>query len=252
MALTPARQLNGNNDGQRHMHMQKLRFTPLLLGATLCLTLGCSDDSASSEDSNGATSNSTSGGTSGGTTGGGTGGTTFTEGDTDLVDYTCQDPGWAPGDAGDSTIDETPCDSAQHVPEPVEVTYSDNPAACGAHRPQWGKWGEYEFLPPQRYIHNLEHGGIALLYHPCADAATVDALRDYARARPADDGGDFRWVLTPAPDLPTAIAVLAWGHRYQANAVDEAAIESFVSDTYRTSSEDIGSNGSYERLWIGD
>ena len=42
------------------------------------------------------------------------------------------------------------------------------------------------------YLHNLEHGGIVFLYHPCAEDAVVDALRELARARPEDDTGLFR------------------------------------------------------------
>lgn len=43
----------------------------------------------------------------------------------------------------------------------------------GPHRPLWAAFGEYEFLPLQRWIHNLEHGGIVALYHPCANSDQV-------------------------------------------------------------------------------
>ncbi|MEL6177902.1 MAG: DUF3105 domain-containing protein, partial [Myxococcota bacterium] len=200
---------------------------------------GTSNGQTSNNTSNGQTSNSTNNST------------TFVEGDTDLVDYSCNDPNWTAGEASTTMVDEPECTSAQHVPEPVEIPYTDTPPACGPHRPQWGVWGEYTFLPPQRFLHNLEHGGIALLYHPCADTTLVDALRAYAQARQADDGGDFRWVLTPYPELPTAFAALAWGHRYMANTFDEGAVEAFVTDHYRNAPEDVRSDGGYDRLWLG-
>ena len=35
------------------------------------------------------------------------------------------------------------------------------------------KYGEYAYLPPQRWLHSLEHGAIVLLYHPCANSDQV-------------------------------------------------------------------------------
>jgi hypothetical protein len=112
-------------------------------------------------------------------------------------------------------------------------------------------WGEYEFMPPQRYIHNLEHGGVAFLYHPCASAEVVDQLREFARARPADDGGEFRWILSPYPELPSTIAVVAWEAVYTSHCVDFDEMTQFVDAEYRTAPEDVSRDGSYERLWIG-
>lgn len=47
----------------------------------------------------------------------------------------------------------------------------------GTHRPLWGVFGEYKFLPKQRWLHNLEHGAIVMLYHPCADRNEVNLLK---------------------------------------------------------------------------
>ena len=38
------------------------------------------------------------------------------------------------------------------------------PPSVGRHRERWGKWGEYDFLPPQRWMHNNEHGAAVFLY----------------------------------------------------------------------------------------
>lgn len=43
----------------------------------------------------------------------------------------------------------------------------------GTHRKLWPVYGEYVFVPPQRWIHSLEHGAIVLLYHPCANLNQV-------------------------------------------------------------------------------
>ena len=42
--------------------------------------------------------------------------------------------------------------------------------------------GKYEYLPPQRWLHNLEHGGIAFLYHPCAEQSVIDSLHEILHA----------------------------------------------------------------------
>ena len=41
------------------------------------------------------------------------------------------------------------------------------------HRPVWANFGEYAYLPPERYQHNIEHGCIVMLYHPCLDKKQV-------------------------------------------------------------------------------
>ena len=69
-------------------------------------------------------------------------------------------------------------------------------------------------LPPQRWLHNLEHGGIAFLYHPCAEESVIDSLRNIACSMADDETGAFRWVLTPYPNLPSKISIVAWEWSY--------------------------------------
>ena len=57
----------------------------------------------------------------------------------------------------------------------------------------------------------LSTGGIALLYNPCVDSSVIDALEAFACARASDDGGTFRYILTPYHDLPTNIAGVGLG-----------------------------------------
>src|SRR5260221_8549375 len=49
--------------------------------------------------------------------------------------------------------------SYNHVLGPV--SYPDPPPVGGDHYPCWAKWGVHtEVVPPERWVHNLEHGGI--------------------------------------------------------------------------------------------
>lgn len=138
-----------------------------------------------------------------------------------------------------------------HVAAPDPITWPESPPASGPHRPQWARWGEYASLGPEHWLHNLEHGGVALLYHPCAGDDVVDALRAFAQSRPADDSGRFRWVLAPYPDLPTTVAAVTWQWRYLAPCVNEDELTEFVDRHYRDAPEDIQSDGSHAEEWLG-
>jgi hypothetical protein len=95
---------------------------------------------------------------------------------------------------------------------------------------------------------------VALLYDPCLAASDVAALRAFANARPDDETGRFRWVLTPYPGLPTPVAVVAWEETLALSCwrpSDEAAVEGFVAAHYRTAPEDVPFDGGYERGWLG-
>ena len=115
----------------------------------------------------------------------------------------------------------------------------------------WACWGEYSYLSPTRWLHNLEHGGIAILYHPCAGPDVVDALREYARSHPGDAAGPFRWIMTPYAGLRTTLAVVSWGWIYSANCLRPAELDAFVSQRYRQAPEDIGSDGVYSKGYLG-
>ena len=170
----------------------------------------------------------------------------------DLIDYACADANYVPGECVAGAVVEGPAEPArQHIALPTPIVYSEHPPSTGDHRPQWGRWGVYEYMPPQRFIHNLEHGGVVLLYDPCASAEVVEQLRAFALSIPADDGGEFRWVLSPYPGLPTQVAALAWRFTYTSECVNEEELRAFVEAHYRQAPEDIGAEGSYSHLWLG-
>jgi hypothetical protein len=140
-----------------------------------------------------------------------------------------------------------------HIADQTPITYNQNPPSSGDHRSMWAKYGEYTRLPPQRWLHNLEHGAIAFLYHPCAPTEQIDQLRQMARAQAneVDTNAPFRWILTPYPDLATSIAVVAWGVDYQANCFNQTEVQDFINTNYRHGREDISTDGLYQTEWIG-
>ena len=67
----------------------------------------------------------------------------------------------------------------------------------GDYRPLAPKYGEYKYLPPQRWIHALkvrnvdisnhtimypQYGAVVFLYHPCAPLEQVMTLKDIAKS----------------------------------------------------------------------
>ena len=144
----------------------------------------------------------------------------------------------------------SPSIGATHVPE-ERIIYEQLPPTSGPHRPQWGRWGEYSWIPPERWLHNLEHGGVAFLYHPCAPTEVIEALQSYVRAYETEDGSDFRWILTPYEDMATPVAVVAWEWRALLSCFDEEAVNDFVARVYRQAPEDVRGDGAYSEGWIG-
>ncbi len=185
------------------------------------------------------------------TTGDAKGDTSVVNVDLQGVDWTCTTPTWKAAACAPGTVSHPPLAKADHIDLPTPISYTDVPPASGAHRPAWGKWGAYSFLPQQRWLHNLEHGAVAILYHPCLPEAEVAKLRAWANAVPADAGGPFRWVLTPYPNLPGAVGLVAWGHVYLASCWNAAEAEAFIKDYYRKSPEDEAANGTYADKWLG-
>lgn len=141
--------------------------------------------------------------------------------------------------------------SANHVSPPEVIEYADFPPAGGNHRPFWGRWGEYASVGPEVYVHNLEHGGMALLYPPDAPPDDVQTLREWARLQDAQNGGTFRWILTPLEGLQTPFAAVTWGWVYSADCVDVDGLNAFRDAHYRKAPEDVGSDGAFSDNYIG-
>ena len=172
----------------------------------------------------------------------------------DRIDPVCKSDRLPPVSSCEAAaVAQIPSRGARHVADGA-LGYVDSPPSSGDHRPAWARWGEYDYLPPQRWLHNLEHGGIAFLYDPCVDDGLVTQLRGLARAMDPDGDGAFRWVLTPYPNLPARVAAVAWEWTWQGACLDAsatAAREAFVAEHYRKAPEDVAADGSYDVGWIG-
>lgn len=138
-----------------------------------------------------------------------------------------------PGPCQIETI-EAADEGAQHVPEGTTLSSRTNPPASGAHYPYWGRWGAHQAPLARGYwLHNLEHGGVAMLYRCDANCALHQTQLAELLARLPGDSAcaapiRTRVVLTADALLETPIAVVAWQKVYRATCVDAASIEAFV------------------------
>jgi Protein of unknown function (DUF3105) len=131
-------------------------------------------------------------------------------------------------------VEAIPVTSANHVQG--TVNYPDPPPVGGDHNPCWAPWGVHaEAVPAERWVHNLEHGGVAFLYACSPDCPEEQAvLETLVRSNP-------RTLLTPYPQLQTRFAVVAWGQRLQTDCLDASAFLEFYTAHYDHGPESIAS-----------
>ncbi len=149
-----------------------------------------------------------------------------------------------------------PQESALHVSIDTEVAYTCNPPMGGDHFPYWSLWGSWNTSIPRSYwVHNLEHGGVAILYR-CDDgcdselAALQETLGEIAPESicSGTNGVEHRLILTEDPLLPESpmFAATAWGAAYTANCVQPEDLKEFILDRLGKAPEDTCAQGSYD------
>jgi hypothetical protein len=133
---------------------------------------------------------------------------------------------------------------ATHIEKGVaHAPYNSSPPTSGPHWNIGGEapvaWGIYkEPIPNEAQIHNLEHGGIMIQYNcpeGCSDL--VQQLEDFYTRYSAENKlplypNSSKLVVAPYRDMPSRIALTAWGRIDTFDQYDEARIKRFV-DEYR-------------------
>lgn len=123
-----------------------------------------------------------------------------------------------------------------------KIEYDDDIPLFGAHRPLWPVYGEYKFLPKQRWLHSLEHGAIVALYHPCANPLEVKRLKSLVA------GCLRRHIITPCEVLTEQrpLAVVSWGCRLTMSTVDPELVMEFIRGHALRGPENIAKDGDFE------
>lgn len=149
---------------------------------------------------------------------------------------TVQSP--APGALGQVQPDQ----GNGHVAPGDKVTYAVCPPASGKHINQEPQgpippklYGPDEKPVPNGWVHNLEHGGLVLLYScdkgPC-DASLTSQLQAFASQVPATaickiPPGDVTPVIARFEQMPTRFAALLWDRALYLDTLDTKQIDDF-------------------------
>jgi hypothetical protein len=102
-------------------------------------------------------------------------------------------------------------------------------------------------IGPSNWIHNLEHGGLVVLYRgdsPGAAAAGLQAFRDFFDSFPASPickipGGQLSPVIARFDTMPHAYAALVWDRVFYLDTWDPALVTKF----FLTEAERLDANG---------
>lgn len=113
-----------------------------------------------------------------------------------------------------------------HVPLNTPITDKTNPPSSGSHYDCTAPWGIYEKAPADGFlVHNLEHGTVIISYNPNRiQGQTLEQLRTQARELSLTNA---RLILTPRPQLNTAIALTAWGYLKKLERYESIAVKAF-------------------------
>jgi hypothetical protein len=143
--------------------------------------------------------------------------------------YACSiqlDPA-SPGPSGSPVIGQEEDDMSRgHVAVGTVITYTYCPPASGKHFNASGLgpiapryYGPDDTAIPEGWIHNLEHGGLVVLYN-CArsgcDTAAQDQLRQLASTMPVSPrcripGGIISPVIARFDQMKSSFAAVVWG-----------------------------------------
>ena len=127
-----------------------------------------------------------------------------------------------------------------HVPVGTKITYTYCPPASGRHYAQPAApiparvYGPDDTIIPQQYVHNLEHGGLVILYKGAAvDEAALQALFDAIPASPVCNfppGGQSPGPLIARfEDMAWPFVALVWGRVLPLETLDQQAILDFYA-----------------------
>ena len=128
-----------------------------------------------------------------------------------------------------------------HVEEGTFITFNHYPPSSGDHYGRLLSWQAYEQDVPEGYwIHNLEHGGVVLLYNcstPCPD--TVSILNGLYNDLKKSKYGHVKLVVVPNNRIRSHITVVAWNWQLDLATPDAKAIEAFYEAHVDKGPEDV-------------
>ncbi|KAB7500664.1 hypothetical protein Anas_12832 [Armadillidium nasatum] len=141
------------------------------------------------------------------------------------------------------TCDDIPPNyTPKHFCMNYSILYNTSIPTAGSHRPLWPVFGEYRFVPPQRWLHSIEHGSVVMLYHPCAEPLLVHRLKTLVKECV------YKHIITPSNMVTIRsglikrrkikiwvvgmcsqpLVLVAWGCKIEMAVVDEERVVDFI------------------------
>jgi len=117
----------------------------------------------------------------------------------------------------------------QHVPDTQPLQYDHHPPNHGNHYDTPMPWGAYDSpVPEGRFVHNMEHGGVVVLYNcPSGCADTVNQLKNLMNVLPREKFGEVKLVVSPYSQSDHMITLSAWDYEQDLDAYDFNTIKAF-------------------------
>jgi hypothetical protein len=130
-----------------------------------------------------------------------------------------------------------------HVTKGTKVGYNHNPPTSGCHYNQTGadpapiQPGSYDRVVDAEYwVHNLEHGYVAVLYNcPTGCPDEFAKLVAWRKALPPDPAGNgvityAKAIVMPWQGMPVKFAAVSWDYYQGWNTFDMTAIQAFYDN----------------------
>ena len=125
----------------------------------------------------------------------------------------------------------------EHVQEGTEhPPYNSAPATSGWHYPQPlapVSWGIHDsFIPEEKRIHNLEHGGISITYNCPEDCQDIISELEGIVLRAREE--NMKVLLSPYPGTEGKITLTAWTFIESLNNYDKDKIIDFIDSHHNS------------------
>ncbi|KAM4700801.1 tumor protein p53-inducible protein 13 [Discoglossus pictus] len=162
--------------------------------------------------------------------------------------YLCTGEHWPlPNQMLQSLVTKYKQENSYHACMDIQIEYAATIPNSGVHRPKLAKYGEYVYCPPQRWVHNLQHGGVAFLYHPCVHPQQKEALSLIARTCM------YKHIITPFPSLSRQrpLALAAWCSTLEMSHIDLNEVMGWLRlNVYRVHESELENDVIYQHLLI--
>lgn len=145
-----------------------------------------------------------------------------------VVATSASDPA-TPAPSGEYAV---PDEGRYHIDIGKTADYKHFPPSSGLHYGKILSWGFYnEAIPPEYWVHSLEHGGVVILYN-CATTCkdTEDAIWQVVqKAPPEDQFNEVKILVTPNSQIEHKVIALAWDTELDLDEADYSVLLDFYN-----------------------